>query len=221
MKSAHCLLVVLILVALPISPCWSNDNGQAAQSASKGTARPLLNSERIKQKFGSYGIDVLKDDGAVRISSLYSLQQGQKVTRTLAVVVYAPSIPAPIQQEHQAIIAGGSIGEVFARSGWLVKKENLYIGEISASADFDEIYALMGESGEVDLAVNIYKLAVCKEGTCFAYATISEVHHPDYLGLSDLGEIYGGPKAAGEPRAKKERDVQLALDLTLAALAAP
>jgi len=221
MKNAHCLLVVLILAALAISPCWSDDNGQAAKAASTESARPLLNSERIKQKYGSYGIDVLQDDGAVRISSLYSFQHGQKVTRTLAVVVYAPSIPASIQQEHQTIIAGGSIGEVFARSGWLVKKENLYIGEISASADFDEIYALMGESGEVDLAVHIYKLSVCSQGSCFAYATISEVHHPDYLGLSDLREIYGGSKAAGEPGAKKERDVQLALDLTLAALAAP
>ena len=221
MKNAHCLLVVLILAALAISPCWSDDNGQAAKAASTESARPLLNSERIKQKYGSYGIDVLQDDGAVRISSLYSFQNGQKVTRTLAVVVYAPSIPASIQQQHKNIIAGGSVGEVFARSGWLVEKENLYVGEISASADFDEIYALMGESGEVDLAVNIYKLSVCKGGTCVAYATISEVHHPDYLGLSDLREIYGGSKAAGEPGAKKERDVQHALDLTLAALAAP
>ena len=221
MKNANCLLVILILAALAISPCWSNDNGQVARSASKETARPLLNSERIKQKFGSYGIDVLKDDGAVRISSLYSLQQGQKVTRTLAVVVYAPGIPAQIQQQHRDIVAGGSIGEVFASSGWLVEKENLYVGEISASADFDEIYALMGESGEVDLALHIYKLSVCSQGSCFAYATISEVHHPDYLGLSALREIYGGPKAAGEPGAKKEQEVQLALDLTLASLAAP
>jgi len=221
MKCTHCLSVVFILGALAISPCWSSGNDQAAKAASTESARPLLNSERIKQRYGSYGIDVLKDDGAMRISSLYSLQHGQKVTRTMAVVVYAQGIPAQIQQEHQAIVSGGSIGEVFARSGWLVKKENLYIGEISASADFDEIYSLMGESGEVNLAVHIYKLSVCKQDSCFAYATISEVHHPDYLGLSDLREIYGGSRVAPEPGTKNERDVQLALDLTLAALAAP
>ncbi len=221
MKSSQCLVVVLILGALAISPRWSIGSDPTAQAVSPDAARPLLNSERIKLKFGSYGIDVLQDDGKERVSSLYTIQGGQKITRTLAVVVYPELIPAQIQQEHQAITAGGSIGEVFTRNGWQVEKENLYFGEIRASPDFAEIYALMGESEEVDLAVHIYKLSVCKQGACFAYATLSEVHHPDYLGLSDLREIYGGFKDAAEPGGENNRDVQQALDLTAAALAAP
>ena len=228
MKSSHCLLVVLILAALATSPCWSNDNGQAAQSASKGTARPLLNSERIKQKFGSYGVDVLEDDGKLRISSLYTLDDGRKTTRTLAVVIYAGKIPQQIQHEHQVILAGGSIGETFTRNGWRVEKENLYFGEIGASPDFEEIYSLMGGIDAVNLAVHVYRLFVCRDGSCFAYATLSEVHHPDYLKVRDLREIYedSGDALAQDKEwnragdGKNEQDVQEALDLTLAALAA-
>jgi len=228
MKGAHCLLIVLILAALAIPPCWSNDNDRAAQSASAETARPLLNSERIKQKFGSYGIDVLEDDGKLRISSLYTLDNGRKITRTLAVVIYPEDIPQQIQAEHQAIKGGGSMGEVFTRNGWRVDKENLYLGEIQASRDFDEIYSLMGQIEPVNLAVHIYRLSVCRDGSCFAYATLSEVHHPDYLQVRDLREIYKGPGDALSQdtewnRAwdgKNEQDVQEALDLTVAALAA-
>ncbi|MSQ98590.1 MAG: hypothetical protein EXR85_04750 [Xanthomonadales bacterium] len=219
MKRLHGLVVAVVLGVLAVSPCWSNNHDPAAKAVSTENARPLLNSERIKQKYGSYGIDVLQDDGKVRISSLYTTRGSQKTTRTLAVVVYPELIPVQIQQEHQAITAGGSIGEVFARKGWCVVKENLYFGEIKASLDFEEIYSLMGGIEETNLAVHVYRLSVCRAGSCFAYATLSEVHHPDYLGLSDLREIYGGSKIALDPGAKNERDVQLALDLTITALA--
>ena len=33
----------------------------------------LLNSDRIRAKFGSYGIDVLQDRDRIRVSSLYSV----------------------------------------------------------------------------------------------------------------------------------------------------
>ena len=36
-------------------------------------ARPLLNSERIKQKFGSYGINILDANAELRVSNLYSI----------------------------------------------------------------------------------------------------------------------------------------------------
>ena len=227
MKNAH-RLFILILAVLPISPCWSNDNGQAAQSAARETARPLLNSERIKQKFGSYGIDVLEDDGKLRISSLYTLEYGRKITRTLAVVIYPEDIAPQIQAEHQAIKGGGSMGEVFTRNGWQVEKENLYLGEIQASSDFDEIYSLMGQIEPVNLAVHVYRLSVCRDGSCFAYATLNEVHHPDYLKLRDLREIYEGSGDAlaqdkewnGAGDGKNEQDVQEILDLAVAALAA-
>jgi hypothetical protein len=38
--------------------------------------RPLLNSERIQRCFGSYGVEVIEQQGNLRISSLYSLAVG-------------------------------------------------------------------------------------------------------------------------------------------------
>jgi hypothetical protein len=223
-KRIFCLVLALALTWLATSPCWSKGNAPAAPPGSAEAARPLLNSERIKQKYGSYGIDILEDDGEVRVSNLYSTQGSQKITRTLAVVIYPEDIPQQIQREHQAIVAGGSIGETFTRSGWQVEKENLYFGEIRASPDFDEIYSLMGGIEETNLAVHVYRLSVCREGSCFAYATLSEVHHPDYLGLAEIMDIYGAsnqvPSQGGDQDRETQQDVQETLDLTVAALAA-
>ena len=206
MKGVHCLVVAFLLAALAMCPCGSAGSDPAASAVSTSASRPLLNSERIKQKYGSYGIDVLEDDGAVRVSSLYSVQDGRKITRTLAVVIYPRIIPEQIQREHQAIAAGGSMGEVFTRNGWKVEKENLYFGEIRASPDFDAIYSLMGGIADANLAVHVYRLSVCRDGACFAYATLSEVHHPDYLSLAELREIYAGSNDAPAQAAEQGSD---------------
>ena len=51
-----------------------------AQSAAVAEQpRELLNSERIEQQFGSYGIDVLESDAEMRVSNLYSLSGQQKI----------------------------------------------------------------------------------------------------------------------------------------------
>jgi hypothetical protein len=159
-----------------------------------GVAAPaspsILNSERIRGEFGNYGIDVLEQTGQVRVSNLYSLDGERKITRTLAVVIYPAEIPPAILAEHEVIVRGGSIGEVFKGNGWRVEKENLYLGEIPVSADYDEIYAMMGGIQPVNLAVHLYELLVCKLESCFSYATIAEVHHPGYLALDELEEIY-------------------------------
>ena len=227
-KFFHGFCVVIFSGFLAASHCAADSGAQGDRLAQAKNTRPLLNSERIKQQFGSYGIDVLEDDGAVRVSSLYSTQGSQKITRTLAVVIYPADVPQQIQAEHQAIRSGGSMGEVFTRNGWQVEKENLYVGEIQACADFDEIYSLMGRIERVNLAVHVYRLSACRGGSCFAYAILSEVHHPDYLRLRDLREIYGsrGDAPAQDKEwnrvgdGKSDPDVREVLDLTIAALAA-
>jgi len=227
-KFLHGFCAVILSGFLAASHCAADSGAHRDRLAQTKNTRPLLNSERIKQQFGSYGIDVLEDDGAVRVSSLYSTQGSQKITRTLAVVIYPADVPQQIQAEDQAIRSGGSMGEVFTRSGWQVEKENLYLGEIQACADFDEIYSLMGRIGRVNLAVHVYRLSVCRAGSCFAYAILSEVHHPDYLRLRDLREIYGssGDSLAQEKEwnrvgdGKSDSEVREVLDLTIAALVA-
>jgi hypothetical protein len=155
------------------------------------SARPqLLNSERIEQRFGSYGIDVLESDGKLRVSSLYSLENGRKVCRTFAVVLYPSEVDPRYADAHAAILAGGSIGAVFKQRGWSVTKKNLYFGTLAPTP---RVAALMRDDSGRPLAVHVYGLYVTKGDATLPYATIAEVHHADYLTLAELRDIYGGP----------------------------
>ena len=152
-------------------------------------ARELLNSERIAANFGTYGIEVLEQDERVRVSNLYSFPRaGDRTCRTFAVVQYAPSIDAAIKAEHAAIVAGGSMGAVFAAKGWQVRKRHLSYVEVPATA---KLAALMRIAVDTPLAEDVYALDVVKAGRTIPYATIVEIHHPSYLRVADLKKIYG------------------------------
>ena len=160
---------------------------QAAPSLGQGPGRELLNSERIAAAFGSYGVEVLEQDDTVRVSSLFSLAADEKTCRTFAVVRYAPVDPA-VSAEHAAIVAGGSIGAVFAAHGWEVRKTHLAYAERSASP---RLASLMRIGSGTPLAEHVYVLDVAKDGRTIEYAALVEIHHPDYLSVVDLAEIYG------------------------------
>ena len=151
-------------------------------------ARELLNSERIEAAFGNYGIEVLEQGGGVRVSNLYSTAAGERTCRTFAVVRYAPVMDAAVRAEHAAILAGGSIGAVFAAAGWEVRKTHLRYGERPASS---RLAALMRIAPGTPLAEHVYALDVEKDGRSVEYAALVEIHHPDYLTVADLAAIYG------------------------------
>lgn len=151
-------------------------------------SRPLLNSEHIAQEFGSYGIVVLESDAGVRVSNLYSLHDETKICRTFAVVRYPDDINAELVLEHRVILSGQSIGAVFAQRGWAIEKINLYVGVLPVT---DRVAGLMSGIPPQPLAVHIYDLVVSRKSTSVLYATIAEVHHPDYLSVTQLEELYG------------------------------
>jgi hypothetical protein len=159
-------------------------------------ARELLNSERIEQRFGSYGIAVLSSDAHVRVSNLYSTDSrtGGETCRTFAVVRYPDAIDPALSAEHAEILRGGSIGAVFAARGWRVLKSHVGYDEIDAS---ERLAALMHVPPGTRLARHAYVLDVEKEGRVLGYAALVEIHHPDYLRVADLRTIYGEPSAAG------------------------
>jgi hypothetical protein len=66
-----------------------------------------LNSERIEQVLGSYGIDVLYSEPQLRLSSLYSTHAGTEITWTLAIVGY-PDVVDPRLAEPDALIQDGA-----------------------------------------------------------------------------------------------------------------
>jgi hypothetical protein len=159
-----------------------------APSLGQPTAPELLNSERIAAVFGDYGVEVLEQDADVRISNLYSTDSGERTCRTFAIVLYTAVIDPAIRAAHAEIVAGGSIGAVFAARGWEVRKTHLSYGERTATA---ELAALMRIDVGTRLAEHIYVLDVVKAGRAIEYAALVEIHHPDYLGFQHLAEIYG------------------------------
>jgi hypothetical protein len=191
------VLVLLALAVAYVSLATAQDvtaPATTARAPADARGRELLNSERIAQRFGSYGIDVLESDGRVRVSNLFSERTGEKTCRTFAVVRYADAIAPAIAQEHGEIVAGGSIGAVFTAHGWRVGKTNLRYFEIEAPARVAE---LMRVATGTRLAAHAYALDVARDGQSYEYALLVEIHHPDYLGLADLETIYGDADAAG------------------------
>jgi hypothetical protein len=45
--------------------------------------------------------------------------------------------------------------------------------------------------GEIDLGIHAYRLVLEKESQSVDYATIVEAHHPEYLTVAELKELYG------------------------------
>lgn len=194
------LLIFLLTAAVPLAVnllfstiAFAKQAATQDSFVSAEALRPLLNSERIKLKFGSYAIEVLQASKRLRISNLYSTQGEHKTTRTLALVSYPENIPPALAEQHSEIVSGQSLGAVFKRNGWKITKEHLYFGSLSASDSFAGLYRRMGDIGASDLAVHIYQFKVSKNGEQYNYAAIAEIHHPDYLAEKDLKAIY--PKA--------------------------
>jgi hypothetical protein len=163
-------------------------------AAAQPSSRELLNSERITQTFGSYGVEVLTNGARTRITNLYSTDAGTKTCRTFAVVQFPAAIDAAVATEHATIVNGGSIGAVFAANGWRVLKTHLAFRELEATP---HLANLMHIAVGTRLAEHAYVLDVSKDGKTVEYAALVEIHHPEYLRRADLERIYGGA-AAGD-----------------------
>ena len=153
-----------------------------------------LNSERIKAKFGSYGVDVVDFTNGIRRSSLYSCAQGsadaKRTCRTFA-VVKAENVPDGLADvEHDLVMRGGSTGAVFKTHGWRIYKETMYTGTLSVPPGITTIPVLMRIDQETPLAMHVYRLLLNRNEQTLRYATIVEVHHPDYLTLDELERTY-------------------------------
>ncbi len=156
----------------------------------------LLNSERIAQRFGNYDIEVLEQNSHIRRSNLYSVENGIRTCRTYAVVQFAGIGQGAIEDEHQRVVAGQSLGTTFKDSGWSIRKDNLYVGSVPLDELRRDIATMMQISGGERLAMHAYRLVLDRDDQVIHYATIVEVHHPDYLDEAELREIYAVDPAA-------------------------
>jgi hypothetical protein len=145
-----------------------------------------LNSERIEQRYGNYGIEILQTGNNRRLSSLYSVRDGQKTMRTLALVEFTATDDEPLAREHQRILAGESIGAVFKEEGWTIDKISLRYCLSQLDLQSMPELSRMRLSHPATLATRSYVFRVQKDKTSINYAIITEIHHPDYLRAADL-----------------------------------
>lgn len=150
----------------------------------------VLNSERIKNRFGNYGVEIIGQDDETRRSSLYSTSNGERTCRTYAAVKYAGGDAFDISDVHQKVVGGASIGSTFKSDGWEIRKETIYVGEVALPGMQHPIGELMHLQSTTNLAVHAYHLHIEKDSTSVHYATIVETHHPEYLDKSELFELY-------------------------------
>ena len=150
----------------------------------------LLNSERIERRFGNYAIDVIDSNEALRRSNLYSVAHGIRVCRTFAVVRFGQPGDELVAPEHAQIVAGQSIGAIFKTRGWEMRKKTLFTGELRLDGARHPVASLMCLDAPTDVAMHVYRLLLEKGHRSVDYATITEVHHPDYLRHDDLRRLY-------------------------------
>lgn len=162
----------------------------AAALSACATESVILNSERIEQRFGSYGIEVLASEAGLRRSSLFSYDGDTATCRTYAVVQFEAQHDEHCDDAHSQVLAGNSIGATFKENGWGIRKDTMYIGGVRLPETRTEVGDLMRLTGAHDLALHVYRLVLGREGAAFDYATILEVHHPEYLSERDLRGLF-------------------------------
>ena len=162
-----------------------------AAALSACAAQPeVLNSERIKERFGSYGVAILSQDGDTRRSSLYSVTGDQRITRTYAVVRFVDVEALDLTGSHDKIIAGSSIGSTLQDDGWQVRKNSIHIGDMTVAGPDHPLAKRMHLRPPLQLAMHAYELYVDRGTRSLHYASIVETHHPDYLSSDELRNLY-------------------------------
>lgn len=149
-----------------------------------------LNSERIAERYGNYGVEVLRSNGDTRVSNLYSSLGEVRTTRTLAIVRFQNPVDSQLHELHQAIVDGASIGATFKSGGWQVEKETLEICLMHPPDSVSEHLADMHLGSHPELAVHRYRFRLRRGNERLQYAVITEIHHPDYLSVADLRAIF-------------------------------
>ncbi len=149
-----------------------------------------MNSERIFQKFGSYGIELINQKDDIRQTSLYSENEHGRVTRTFATVKFLEPIPVEISNLHEQILGGSSIGATFKGAGWEINKYGLLIDRLTIAPP-NQVLGLMHLDSAQQLALHLYLFSISRENDSpLNYALIAELHHPDYMNLAELQDIY-------------------------------
>lgn len=175
--------ITVALLALPLLACGSWP-GAAAD-------HPPLNSQRIENRFGSYGVLILGQTGVDRETCLYSGTSAAPVCRTIALVRFDAEPDPALADTLARIRRGASLGASLVEDGWRARKLNRYIGEYPFGRDCSAALArLLRTCQAAPLAMHVYELRATRDGLDHRVATVLELHHPAYLATDDVRTIY-------------------------------
>ncbi len=152
------------------------------------TEPEYLNSEKIEAKYGNYHIDVIASHGRTRQSALSSESDGTRVCRTFALTRFSDE--GGSVSSHGTIRGGASIGATLQRDGFSILKSTIHVGRITITNRQHSVVKLMHLQTPAELALHIYRLSIAKDGDVIDYATISEIHHPEYLTEEDVRSLF-------------------------------
>ena len=140
---------------------------------------PSLNSDVIRERFGSYGVEVLSQNDELRVANLFSGEGNSKVSRTLAVTVFVLPRDSRLDASDQVIRAGGSIGASLRNAGFVVDKRVLLDTEVTTGSGF---VALSNNTVGVrtQLKTRVYALYAVEGNEALPYAVIAEAYHPEH-----------------------------------------
>lgn len=181
-------LIAAIITSVPISAAVP------VQEELVKYLQPKLNSDRIEYFFGSYGVDTLTIDSPKfpngRFTNLYSIHNGQKITRTLAIVEFQLPVLPHLQKTHAEIQAGKSIGIALREAEFSISKQPVFFGEIA----FTPQLAKWMQQDKIDspaCSIHCYQLRVSNESKQdVPYCTITEIHSSHYLDTQWLKALY-------------------------------
>jgi len=137
-----------------------------------------VNSEEIKNRFGSYQVKVLQQDQVHRVASLYSEHNEKAVCRTLAVTYFWQPTPKVVLPADTRIRQGHSIGSTLSDAGLVLHRQQLLETTATSGLGFEALSAGTVSPG-TPVLLRLYRLDVGVEDSALhAYATIAEAHHP-------------------------------------------
>lgn len=188
MKNIHSILLLILTLLVNSGFACSNISIKTdLQNESEWLKPGLLNSKRIELKFGSYGVQAIpQENNQVRLSNLFSISQGRKYTRTIALTLFTDVLDPSLEISHQEILNGGSIGIVLNKNGFLIKKDIFYIDELNDASLFSKFMDVDSNS----IAIIIYDLSIEKDNRILPYCTIIEVYSPEFLNITEIKNLY-------------------------------
>ncbi|EED34606.1 hypothetical protein NOR51B_544 [Luminiphilus syltensis NOR5-1B] len=139
-----------------------------------------MNSDLIRERFGSYFVDVMRQSEQTRLANLYSMENGEKICRTLALTqFFLPTCPE-LAEPDQQIRRGASIGATLRGAGYAVEKIESAIIVAKAGRKMADLTGGQVATGS-RIEIRVYALNAVSAGSTYPYAMIAEAYHPAHI----------------------------------------